>query len=106
MANILLLKLESFDYRALDQAVSEVIQVVHRTGGGVKGPIPLPRKIKRYSVNRSPHVDKTSMEQFEKIGHERLLIVHTEENTVAALMQLSLPSVISVSVKTKGAKND
>ena len=68
------IRLKSFDYRLLDKAAGEIAETASRTGSRVAGPIPLPTKIERYTVNRSPHCDKKSMEQFEIRTHKRLLI--------------------------------
>lgn len=99
------LKLKSFDHRALDQAVSSIIQTVGRLGGAISGPIPLPRNIRRYTVNRSSHVDKKSREQFERRSHARLLIFEASPQTVDALMKLDLSSSVGVEIKLTGGQD-
>ncbi|MDJ1257483.1 MAG: 30S ribosomal protein S10 [Candidatus Midichloria sp.] len=96
------LKLRAFDHRVLDQAVISIIQTVKRIGAKVKGAIPLPRKISRYTVNRSPHIDKESREQFEIRKHSRLLIFEASPQTIDALMKLDLASGVDVEIKLVG----
>jgi small subunit ribosomal protein S10 len=74
------------------------------TGARVKGPVPMPRLIERFSVNRSPHIDKESQEQFEIRNHCRLLIIESSPQTIDALMKLDLPSGVEVEIKLKGAE--
>ena len=96
--------LTSYDHRLLDQAVKEIIGTAHRTGAKVKGPIPLPRKIKKYTVLRSPHIDKKSRDQFETREHKRLLdIIEPTPQTVDALMKLDLAAGVDVQVKLMAA---
>ena len=94
------IRLKGYDYRLLDQSLVEIVSTAKRTGATVKGPIPLPTKIEKYTVLRSPHVDKKSREQFERRTHKRLLdiLVPTPE-TVDALMKLELPSGVDVEIK-------
>ena len=83
------------------RAATEIAETASRTGSVVAGPIPLPTKIERYTVNRSPHVDKKSMDQFEMRTHKRLLdIVDPTPQTVDALMKLDLPAGVDVEIKT------
>src|SRR3990167_5630161 len=85
------IRLKGFDHRLLDQATSEIVETVRRTGGHLAGPIPLPTKIERYCVLRSPHVDKKSREHFEIRTHKRLLdIVEPTQQTIDALGKLDL----------------
>jgi len=85
------IRLKAFDHRVLDQSTSEIVSTAKRTGAQVRGPIPLPTKIEKFTVNRSPHIDKKSREQFEMRTHKRLLdIVDPTPQTVDALMKLDL----------------
>lgn len=94
------IRLKAFDHRVLDQSVREIVGTAKRTGARVRGPIPLPNKIERFTVNRSPHVDKKSREQFEVRTHKRLLdIVDPTPQTVDALMKLDLASGVDVEIK-------
>ncbi len=93
------LKLRSFDHKLLDKAVGEIVVSVKRTGAELRGPIPLPRAIERFTVNRSPHIDKESREQFEIREFTRLLIVAPTAQTVDELMRLELPSGVDVELK-------
>lgn len=94
------IKLKAFDYRILDQSVGEIVETVKRTGAKVAGPIPLPTRISRYTVLRSPHVDKKSREQFEVRVHKRLLdILEPTPETVDALMKLNLAAGVDVEIK-------
>ncbi len=94
------IKLRAYDHRLLDQSTQEIVLAAQRTGAEVKGPIPLPTGLTKYTVNRSPHVDKKSREQFEIRTHKRLLdIVHPTAQTVDALMKLNLPAGVDVEIK-------
>lgn len=94
-------KLRSFDHRLIDQSTYEIVQTAKRTGATVSGPIPLPTKIERFTILRSPHVNKKSREQFEMRTHKRLIdILNTNEDTVEALMKLQLPAGVSVDIKS------
>lgn len=94
-------KLRSFDHRLIDQSTYEIVATAKRTGATVSGPIPLPTKIERFTVLRSPHVNKKSREQFEMRTHKRLIdILNTNEDTVEALMKLQLPAGVSVDIKS------
>lgn len=94
------IRLRAFDHRVLDQSTSEIVSTAKRTGARVRGPIPLPTLIEKYTVNRSPHVDKKSREQFEIRTHKRLLdIVDPTPQTVDALMKLELASGVDVEIK-------
>ena len=107
MANdqIIRIKLKSFDYKLLDQAVAEIVDTAKRTGARVSGPIPLPTRIERYTVIRGPHVDKRSREQFETRTHRRLLdIIEPGNATIDALMKLNLAAGVSVEVKQLSVK--
>lgn len=96
--------LKAFDHRILDQSTSEIVNTAKRTGAQVRGPIPLPREINRFTVNRSPHVDKKSREQFEIRTHKRMIdIVDPTPQTVDALMKLDLSSGVDIKIKAEAA---
>ncbi len=92
--------LKAFDHRVLDVSTGDIVETAKRTGARVAGPIPMPTKIERYSVNRSPHVDKKSMEQFEIRTHKRLLdIINPTAQTVDELKKLNLPAGVDITIK-------
>lgn len=94
------IRLRAYDYRLLDQSATEIVERAKRTGARVAGPIPLPTAINRYTVLRSPHVDKKSREQFEVRTHKRVLdILDPKPQTVDALMKLDLASGVDVEIK-------
>lgn len=94
------IKLKAFDHRILDQSVGEIVDTAKRTGARVAGPIPLPTTKNRWTVLRSPHVDKKSREQFEIRTHKRLLeILDPTPQTVDALMKLDLSAGVDVEIK-------
>jgi small subunit ribosomal protein S10 len=94
------IRLKAFDHRVLDQSTLEIVNTAKRTGAQVRGPIPLPTKIERYTVLRSPHIDKKSREQFEIRTHKRLLdIIDPTPGTVDALMKLDLAAGVDVEIK-------
>ena len=94
------IRLKAFDHRILDNSAHEIINTAKRTGADVRGPIPLPTRIERFTVNRSPHVDKKSREQFEIRTFKRLLdIVRPTPQTVDALMKLDLAAGVDVEIK-------
>jgi small subunit ribosomal protein S10 len=94
------IRLKGFDSRVVDQSSKEIVDTVKRTGAFIAGPVPLPTKIERYTVLRSPHVDKKSREQFEIRTHKRLLdILEPTQQTVDALMKLDLASGVEVEIK-------
>ena len=94
------IRLKAFDHRVLDSSTSEIVETAKRTGAEVRGPIPLPTKIEKYTVLRSPHVNKTSREQFEIRTHKRLLdIIDPTPQTVDELMKLDLASGVDVEIK-------
>lgn len=95
------IKLKSYDHRILDKSVMEIVNTARETGAKVVGPIPLPTKISRWTVLRSPHIDKNSREQFEIRLHKRLIeILEPTQQTIDALMQLELPAGVEVEIKT------
>lgn len=92
--------LKAFDHRILDTASSEILNTARRTGASVRGPVPLPNRIKKFSVIRSPHIDKGSQEQFEMRTHKRLLdIIDPTPQTIDALMKLDLAAGVDVEIK-------
>ena len=94
------IRLKAFDHRLLDKSTAEIVSTANRTGAMVKGPIPLPTSIQRYTVNRSPHVDKKSREQYEIRTHKRMLdIIDPTPQTVDALMKLDLAAGVDVEIK-------
>ncbi|MEM9494367.1 MAG: 30S ribosomal protein S10 [Pseudomonadota bacterium] len=94
------IRLKAFDHRVLDASAIEIVNTAKRTGANVRGPIPLPTRIERYTVNRSPHVNKKSREQFEMRTHKRMLdIVDPTPQTVDALMKLDLSAGVNVEIK-------
>jgi small subunit ribosomal protein S10 len=94
------IRLKAFDHRVLDQSTSEIVNTARRTGAQVRGPIPLPTRIEKYTVLRSPHIDKKSREQFEIRTHKRLLdIIDPTPQTVDALMKLDLAAGVDVEIK-------
>jgi small subunit ribosomal protein S10 len=98
--NNIRIRLKAFDHRILDSSTREIVNTAKRTGAQVCGPVPLPTRIERFTVNRSPHVDKKSREQFEIRTHRRLLdIVDWNPQTVDALMKLDLAAGVDVEIK-------
>lgn len=94
------IRLQAYDHRLLDLSVREIVNTAKRTGAQVRGPIPLPTRMQRYTVNRSPHIDKKSREQFEIRTHKRLLdIIDWLPQTVDALMKLDLAAGVDVEIK-------
>ena len=95
------IRLKAYDHKLLDQSASEIVDTAQRTGAKVAGPIPLPTTINKYTVLRSPHVDKKSREQFEVRTHKRLLdILEPTQQTLDALMKLDLSAGVDVEIKT------
>jgi small subunit ribosomal protein S10 len=95
------IRLKGYDYRVLDQSIGEIVETVKRSGAKISGPIPLPTRISRYTVLRSPHVDKKSREQFEIRTHKRLIdILEPTPETMDALMKLNLSAGVDVEIKT------
>ena len=95
------IRLKAFDHKLLDQSASEIAETARRTGATVAGPIPLPTKINKYTVLRSPFINKKSREQFEIRTHKRLLdIIEPNQQTLDALMKLDLSAGVDVEIKT------
>lgn len=96
------IRMEAFDYHVLDQAAATIAETAKRTGAKVSGPIPLPTKIERYTVLRSPHVNKKSREQFEMRTHKRLVDISEQTaKTVDALKRLDVPAGVYIDIKIK-----
>ena len=94
------IRLKAFDHKLIDTSAQEIVETAKRTGAQVRGPIPLPTRIEKFTVNRSPHIDKKSREQFEMRTHKRLLdIVDPTPQTVDALMKLDLAAGVDVEIK-------
>jgi small subunit ribosomal protein S10 len=94
------IRLKAYDHRILDQSAGEIVNAAQRTGAQVSGPIPLPTRIRRITVLRSPHIDKKSREQFEIRTHVRLIdILQPTTQTVDDLMKLNLPAGVDVEIK-------
>jgi small subunit ribosomal protein S10 len=101
------IRLKSFDHRLLDQSVKDIVVKAKRTGASVAGPIPLPTKIHRFCVLRSPHVDKKSREHFEMRIHKRMLDISDYNNeTIEELQKLDLPAGIEVEIQAFGSGGD
>jgi small subunit ribosomal protein S10 len=98
------IRLKAFDHKLLDQSTREIVDTARRTGARVAGPIPLPTRINKYTVLRSPHVDKKSREQFEIRTHKRMLdILEPTQQTVDQLMKLDLSAGVDVEIKLSQA---
>ena len=96
------IRLKAFDYKLIDRSAVEIVDTAKRTGAVVHGPVPLPTRIQRYDVLRSPHVNKTSCDQFEMRTHQRLMdIIDPTDKTVDALMKLDLPAGVDVEIKVQ-----
>jgi len=94
------IRMVSYDHRVLDRSAAEIVETSKRTGARVKGPIPLPTRIERYTVLRSPHIDKKSREQFEIRTHKRVIdIEEPTAKTVDALNKLSMPAGVFIKIK-------
>ena len=94
------IRLKAFDYRLIDQSAQEIVETAKRTGAVVRGPVPLPTRIERFDLPRSPHVNKSPRDQFEIRTHQRLMdIVDPTDKTVDALMKLDLPAGVDVEIK-------
>tara|TARA_Y100000590_G_C14957343_1_gene727336 strand:- start:131 stop:445 length:315 start_codon:yes stop_codon:yes gene_type:complete len=94
------IRLKAFDHKLIDSSASEIVETAKRTGAAVKGPVPLPTKIERYTVLISPHVNKDARDQYELLTHKRLMdIVDPTDKTVDALMKLELPAGVDVQIR-------
>jgi small subunit ribosomal protein S10 len=93
------IRLKGFDHRVIDQSVGEIVETAKRSGARVAGPVPMPTRIEKFTVNRSPHVDKKSMDQFEVRTHKRLIdILEPTAATVDELKKLNLPAGVDISI--------
>ena len=105
MASKIRIRLKAYDHRLLDQSATEIVDTAKRTGAEVRGPVPLPTRIERFTVIRSPHIDKASRDQFEIRTHTRILdIVDPTPQTVDALMKLDLSSGVGIEIKLEGGR--
>ena len=96
------IRMEAYDHSVLDQSASDIVDTAKRTGAIVRGPVPLPTRIQRFDILRSPHVNKTSRDQLEIRTHLRLMdIVDPTDKTVDALMKLDLPAGVDVEIKVQ-----
>ena len=94
------IRLKAFDHRLIDRSASEIVETAKRTGATVRGPVPLPTKIERYTILISPHVNKDARDQYELLTHKRLMdILDPTDKTVDALMRLELPAGVDVQIK-------
>ena len=94
------IRLKAFEHSNLDKSVADIVNAARRTGADIRGPIPLPTRNEKFTVNRSPHVDKKSREQFERRTHKRILdIVNPTPQTVDALMKLDLAFGVDIQIK-------
>jgi small subunit ribosomal protein S10 len=94
------IRLKAFDHKILDQSAEQIVEAAERTGAAVAGPVPLPTRIQKYTVNRSPFIDKDSRDQFEIRTHKRLIdILEPTSKTVDTLMRLQLPSGVDIEIK-------
>ena len=93
------IRLKGFDYRVIDQSAMDIVETAKRSGARVSGPVPLPTRIEKFTVNRSPHVNKKSMDQFEVRTHKRLIdILEPTSATVDELKKLNLPAGVDISI--------
>lgn len=94
------IRLKAYDHRVLDQSAQQIVQTAERTGSDVVGPVPLPTKIERFTVQRSPFIDKDSQEHFEIRTHKRLIdVIDPGSETIATLMRLNLPAGVDIEIK-------
>ncbi len=100
MLNRIRIKLKAFDYKLLDKATARIVDAAKRAGGRIAGPIPLPTEIKRYTVLRSPHIDKKSREQFEVRVHKRIIeLIEPSRNIIDSISEVELPAGVKIEVK-------
>jgi small subunit ribosomal protein S10 len=94
------IRLKAFDHRLIDKSAKEIVETAKRTGATVRGPVPLPTKVERYTILISPHVNKDARDQYQILTHKRLMdIVDPTDKTVDALMKLELPAGVDVQIK-------
>ncbi|HCL56612.1 MAG TPA: 30S ribosomal protein S10 [Spirochaetia bacterium] len=100
VGNRIRIKLKSFDHNLIESSIKNILEALSRVGAKTSGPVPLPTQFKKYTVTRSPHVDKRSREQFEIRVHKRLIdILEPDEKTIEALKELKLPTGVEVEIK-------
>ena len=98
--NRIRIRMEAYDHQILDQSAAEIVETAKRTGARVSGPVPLPTRIERYTVLRSPHVDKKSREQFEIRTHKRLIDIHEPTaKTIDSVTKLDVPAGVFIKIK-------
>jgi small subunit ribosomal protein S10 len=94
------IRLKAYDHRLIDQSAAQIVEAAERTGAAVAGPVPLPTKIERFTVNRSTFIDKDSREQFEMRTHKRLIdVLRPTSKTIDTLMRLNLPAGVDIEIK-------
>ncbi len=94
------IRLKAYDHRVLDQSVAEIVETARNTAARIAGPVPMPTRIERFTVNRSPHGDKKSMDQFEIRSHTRMLdIIEPTAQTVDELRKLNMPAGVDITIK-------
>ena len=99
------IRLKAFDHRVLDQATGEIADTARRTGALIRGPIPMPTRIEKFTVNRGPHIDKKARQQFEIRTHKRLIdIKQATARTIEALNKLSLPAGVDIKIKATAGR--
>lgn len=100
MADKIRIRLKAFDHAVIDQTASDIVRTAEKSGARVSGPIPLPTRVQRWTVLRSPHIDKKSREQFELKTHKRVIdIIDSRPQTIEALTKLDLPAGVDVEIK-------
>jgi small subunit ribosomal protein S10 len=100
MSDTIRIRLKAFDHAVIDQTAADIVRTAEKTGAQVSGPIPLPTRIQRWTVLRSPHIDKKSREQFEQRTHKRVIdILDSRPQTIDALTKLDLPAGVDVEIK-------
>jgi small subunit ribosomal protein S10 len=94
------IKLKAYDHRVLDSSAAQIVDVAEQTGAAVIGPVPLPTRVEKFTVNRSPFIDKDSREQFEIRTHKRLIdVIDPGQKTIDKLMHLNLPAGVDIEIK-------
>ena len=102
---VIRIRMEAYDHSVLDQSATEIVETAKRTGSIVRGPIPLPTRVERYTVLSSPHVDKKARQQFEIRTHKRVIdIIQATAKTIDALNKLTLPAGVDIKIKATGAR--
>ncbi|MGL6196266.1 MAG: 30S ribosomal protein S10 [Thermoguttaceae bacterium] len=102
---VIRIRMEAYDHAVLDMSASEIVDTAKRTGSVVRGPIPLPTRVERYTVLSSPHVDKKARQQFEIRTHKRVIdIVQATAKTIDALNKLTLPAGVDIKIKATGSR--